>query len=124
MDIGTLKTTSGYLAATSLATVGLVTIMNPVGRSKNFGVVARPDDKAMLALLRPMGARDLSLGLAIGTFMYRGDQKNAGLLVLIALAVPAMDAWAVWKYNGRLKEAWSHIIGLGIVGSLGLWLVG
>lgn len=124
MDINALKTASGYLTATFLTTAGLSTILNPVVRSKNFGVTARPDDKAMLAIIRPMGARDLSLGLTIGMFMYQGDPKNAGLVTLIALVIPAMDGWAVWNYNGRMKEAWPHIIGGCIFGAVGTWLVG
>lgn len=123
MDPGTFRTISGYLVATFLTTAGISTIVNPIGRSRNFGVTARPDDKAMLAIIKPMGARDLSLGLTIGFFMYNGDQKNAGLVTLLALATPAMDAWAVWSYNGRLKEAWPHIIGGGIVGAVGAWLI-
>ena len=124
MDIATVKTVGGYLVATFLTTAGLSTIINPVARSKNFGVTARPDDKAMLAFIRPMGARDLSLGLAIGMFMFKGDQRNAGLLSLIALVIPATDAWAVWSYNGRLKEVWGHIIGGSFVGAVGAWLIG
>ena len=122
MDANTIKTVSGYIVATLLTTVGITTILNPVGRSKNFGIIARADDKALLAFIKPMGARDLSLGLTLGMFMFLGDQKNAGLVALIALITPAMDAWAVWGYNGRMKEAWPHLIGAGLVGALGLWL--
>ena len=70
-----------------------------------------------------MGARDLSCGLTTGMFMFKGDLQNAGLVMLIALVSPAMDAWAVWAYNGRMKEAWSHVIGGSIIGALGLWLI-
>ncbi|KAM0804886.1 hypothetical protein BDR22DRAFT_835552 [Usnea florida] len=122
MDTPTLKTASGYLVATFLATTGLTTIFNPSLRSKNFGVPATPTDKAALAYLQPMGARELSLGLIIGMLMYKGEQKSAGMVTLIALVIPAMDAWAVWRFNGRLKEAWSHVFGAGVVGLAGLWL--
>ena len=111
-------------AATFLTTVGLSTIINPVVRSKNFGITASPEDKAILAFIKPMGARDLSLGVTTGMFMFKGDQRNAGLVTLIASIAPAMDAWSVWIYNGRLNEAWPHIIGASVVGSLGLWLLG
>lgn len=124
MDVETIKTAGGYLIAAYLTTVGLSTIINPVVRSKNFGITASPEDKAILAFIKPMGARDLSLGVTTGMFMFKGDQRNAGLVTLIASIVPAMDAWSVWTYNGRLKEAWPHIIGASVVGSLGLWLLG
>ena len=124
MDINALKPAIGYLVATFLTTAGLTTILNPILRSKNFGVTARPGDRATLAYIKPMGSRDLSLGLTIGMFMYKGEQNSAGLVTLIALVSPAMDAWAVWDYNGRLKEAWPHIIGGCIVGAVGTWLVG
>lgn len=124
MDARALKAASGYLIAIFLITAGLSTIINPVGRSETFGVIARPQDEAILAFIKPMGARDLSLGLTIGMFMYKGEQKYAGLVTLIALLIPAMDAWAVWDYNGRLKEAWPHVIGGGIVGAVGAWLIG
>ena len=123
INLDNLRTASGYLIATFLATVGLRTIIDPVGRSKDFGVPARSEDKAILAIVKPLGARDLALGLTIGTFMFNGEQKNAGLVALIALVTPAMDAWAVWRYNGRLTESWGHISGLGVVGGLGLWLI-
>ena len=122
MDLAALKTTSGYLVATFLTTLGLTTIVDPVSRSKNFGITARPQDKATLAFIRPMGARDLSLGIITAMLMYKGDQKTAGLVDLIALVIPAMDAWAVWSYHGRLKEVWGHIIGGSVVGAVGLWL--
>ena len=124
MDVGTLKTASGYLIATALTTIGLSTIVDPVARSKNFGVAARPEDKAMIALLKPMGARDMALGITIGLFVFKGDLKNAGLVTLIALITPAVDAWAAWTFNGRLKEAWPHVIGGVAVGLVGLWLSG
>ena len=124
MDGQTLRTGAGYLVATFLTTVGLSTIINPVGRTQMFGVAARPVDKAMLSYVRPLGARDLSLGLTIGALMYQEEQRSAGSVALIALMNPAMDAWAVWKYNRRLKEAWGHIFGVGIVGGLGVWLIG
>ena len=54
--------------------------------------------------------------------MYNGEQKSAGIATLIALVIPAMDAWAVWRFNGRLKEAWGHVSGAGVVGAAGLWL--
>ena len=123
ISIDTLRTTSGYLVATFLATVGLTSIINPVARSTNFGIPARSDDKTTLAFLRPLGARDLALGLTIGTFMFNGDRKHAGLVALIALVTPAMDAWAVWSFHGRLTEAWGHVFGAGLVGGLGFWLI-
>ena len=122
MDVDLLKAGGGYLVGTLLTIAGLSTIVNPVLRSKNFGVTARSNDRAMLALLRPLGARDLALGLTISLFMLNGDRKNAGLVMLIAVISPATDAWAVWTYNGRLKEAWGHMIGGSIVGALGMWL--
>ena len=119
MVVKNIGTVGGYLIATFLTTVGLSTIINPVVRSKNFGVTARPEDRAALAFIKPMGASDLSLGVTTGMFMFKGDQRNAGLVRLIASITLAMDAWSVWTYNGRLKEAWWHIIG-----ALGLWLIG
>lgn len=124
MNVTSAKTASGYFVAIFLVVAGLNTILNPVSRSKNFGVGVRPEDKATLAFIKPMGARDLSLGLTTGMFMYKGDPKNAGLVILISLVVPAMDAWAVWSYQGRLKEAWPHIIGGSIIGAVGTWLTG
>ena len=124
MDAESIKTASGYLLASFLTTVGLTTIINPVFRSQNFGVAARPDDKATLAFIRPMGARDLSLGLTSGVLLFQGAQKTAGLVLFVGLLAPAMDAWAAWSYNGRMKEAWSHAFGACTAGALGLWLMG
>lgn len=122
MDVESIKTTGGYLVATLLTIAGLSTIANPILRSKNFGVLARSNDRAMLAILRAMGARDLSLGMTIGAFMLRGDRKSAGLTMLIAVVTPVADAWVVWNYNGRLKEVWGHLFGASFVGALGWWL--
>ena len=123
MDLEHLKTASGYLVATFLTTGGLATIIDPISRSRNFGINVRSEDKATLGFIKPIGARDLSLGLIIGMLMYHGDQKYAGLVSLIALLIPTMDAWAVWNYNGRLKEVWPHVIGGGFVGAVGVWLL-
>ena len=122
MDVETLKTASGYLIATFFTTIGIGTIIDPVTRSYYFGVTARPEDRGMLAILRGMAARDLALGIMTGRFMFKGDQKNAGRILLIGLMIPAIDAWAAWTYSGRMEEVWPHLSGVGIVGGLGLWL--
>lgn len=54
MDVETIKTAGGYLIAAFLTTVGLSTIINPVVRSKNFGITASPEDKAILAFIKAM----------------------------------------------------------------------
>ena len=122
MDVETLKTASGYFVATFYTTIGLGTIIDPITRSNFFGVTARPEDRGMLAFLGAMAARDLALGINTGLFMLKGDRKNAGRTTLIAVIIPAVDAWAAWSYNGRMEEVWPHVIGAGIIGSLGLWM--
>lgn len=122
MDVETLKTASGYLIATFFTTIGIGTMIDPITRSDYFGVTTRPEDRGMLAILGAMAARDLALGINTGLFMFKGDRKNAGRILLVAVMIPAIDAWAAWTYNGRMEEVWPHVIGVGIVGALGLWL--
>ena len=69
-----------------------------------------------------MGARDLSLGITTALFMFKGEQKNVGSIMLVAVIIPAVDAWAAWGFNGRMEEVWPHVIGAGVVGALGMWL--
>ena len=122
MDVETLKTAAGYFVATFYTFIGVSTIIDPITRSNYFGVLARPEDRGMLALLAAMGARDLALGINASLFMYKGDRKNAASITLVALIIPAMDAWAAWVYNGRMEEVWPHVIGAGVIGGLGLWM--
>lgn len=122
MDVETLKTASGCLIATFFTTIGIGTIIDPITRSYYFGVATRPEDRGMLAILGAMAARDLALGINTGLFMFKGDQKNAGRILLVAVIIPAIDSWAARTYNEKMKEVWPHVIGVGIVWALGLWL--
>lgn len=124
MDLETLKITSGYLIATFFITIGIGTLLDPITRSYYFGVTTRPEDSGMLAMLRAMATRDLALGINTGLFMFRGDRKNAARVLLVSVMIPAIDAWAAWSYSGRMEDVGPHVIGVGIVGALGLWLRG
>lgn len=124
MDAAIVKIVCGYVVATFFITIGFNSMVNSVTRSKNFGIIARPSDQATLVYIKFMGAKELSLGLIIGMFMYKGDQKTAGLVSLIALVISTIDAWTVWNYNRQLREVWGNIIGVSFVGAVGGWLIG
>ena len=65
--------------------------------------------------MRLLGARDFSIGLAIGKFAYDGNLREAGTLILSGMVLCAVDVAEIWRLRG---SGW----GAGFAAGAGIWL--
>ncbi|MCJ1297678.1 hypothetical protein MMC08_000466 [Hypocenomyce scalaris] len=123
MDTPTAKTLTGYLLSLVLCAGSIRAILDPVAQSHVYGIPAT--SAAASAYVTAMGARTLAIGLAVGTFVYRGERRAAGTVLCLALVVGAVDTWATWRSVGGWNAAvWSHVVGDGLFVVAGRWLMG
>lgn len=57
-------------------------------------------DEGFGLLTRLMGARDLSIAIAIFALDWQGQYKSVGTVILGGMVLCAADVWAVWKQRG------------------------
>ncbi|KAK5455172.1 hypothetical protein LTS15_005892 [Exophiala xenobiotica] len=106
----------GLSVAASFIGLGTYAIATPVQAAKVFGVYpegtqSRSDNKAYqtdkdkhakaaTVSMKLLGARDLSLGLAIASFGYQHNQRAMGTVILSALILCVVDVYEIWKMRG------------------------
>jgi len=107
----------GLSVATSYIGLGTMGMVAPVLAAKCFGIY--PDlsssstakthqtdqDKdnhanAVATSMKLLGARDLSIGLALVALDYQGDQRAVGTLILGGFVLCVVDIYEVWKRRG------------------------
>jgi len=111
----------GLWVATSYIGLGTMAITAPVFAAKCFGIY--PDlppsshspsnakhqqtdrDKenhadAVSTSMKLLGARDLSIGLALVALDYQGHQRPVGTLILSSFVLCVVDVYEVWKRRG------------------------
>ncbi|KAI9815529.1 MAG: hypothetical protein M1827_002663 [Pycnora praestabilis] len=122
MDTNTAKTATGYVLSCVICAGAIQSIVDPVAYSTTYGI---PINTATSDYVPVLGARELALGLAIGTFMFRGEKRAAGVVLCTALVAGLLDAWFISRHAGRMTgAAWSHVVGNGLAAAAGAWLMG
>ncbi|KAJ9497908.1 hypothetical protein H2202_006511 [Exophiala xenobiotica] len=106
----------GLSVAASFIGLGTYAIATPVQAAKVFGVypdsTQSPSDekvhltdknkhaKAAIVSMKLLGARDLSIGVAIAVFGYQHNQRAMGTVILSALILCVVDVYEIWKMRG------------------------
>jgi hypothetical protein len=62
-----------------------------------------------------LGARDVSLGLAIGWLSWTGRLSEAGVVVLSGIILCVVDVWEIARLQG-----WK--VGMGFAVGAGIWI--
>jgi len=91
--------------------------------STTAGIKAHADATSTSMIL--LGARDLSIGLALLTFYYNEDSKAMGTLILSGMVLCATDVIWIWRLRGWKygmtfatgASSWA-VIGLGLLDCL------
>ena len=121
MDIERIKTTLGYLLSCALVAIGTRAILDPVSVSKMYGI---PTEDSTGSYVPVMGIRNISTGVSIGTLLLQGQKRAAGTVLSTALLVGSLDVWITYRYAGQwTTEVSNHLLGDGIAGAVGLWLL-
>jgi hypothetical protein len=116
----------GLSVAANFIGLGTYAIAVPVQAAKVFGVYpestqSRSDDKVHLTdknkhakaatvSMKLLGARDISIGLAIAVFGYQHNQRAMGTVILSALILCVADVYEIWKMRG---PGWGSAFALG-----------
>jgi hypothetical protein len=69
-----------------------------------------------------LGARDVSIGLALSKFAHDGQLRETGTLILAGMVLCVADVWQIWRARGA---GWggAFAAGAGIWAVIGLGLV-
>jgi hypothetical protein len=122
MDVPTAKTATGYLLSAALCAQGIRCILDPLNASADYGIPASPQT-TNYEYVPVMGARNVALGLCVGTFMFQGERRAAGTVLCTALLIGVFDTWATFKHQGKWRgSVLSHAIGDGVFAGAGWWL--
>ncbi|KAM0718785.1 hypothetical protein Q7P37_005856 [Cladosporium fusiforme] len=106
---------------TTFLTLGLFALTSPTTCATALGL--RPhsqplNNNSLQTAMRLLGARDLSIAVALFAFWRRGQQEEMGVLVLSAMLLCAADVGEVWRAR---RDGWAVAMGVGA----GVWgLVG
>jgi hypothetical protein len=131
----------GLSVATTYIGLGTFALTSPVAASKTFGIYptkpapgsnalptaggktpaahANEDIAAHASAVETsmilLGARDLSIGLAVGKLAYDGKLREAGTLILSGIVLCTVDVWEIFKRRG---SAWGSAFAVGA----GVWV--
>ena len=121
MNVETIKTSVGYLLSGALVAMGTRAILDPLGHSKAYGI---PIENLTGSYVPPVGFRNISTGVSIGALLLQGQKRAAGTVLSTALLVGVLDTWYTYTYAGQWTSgALSHVVGDGLAGIVGLWLM-
>lgn len=100
---GSLVAALGGLA---FVAIGLGALFTPGRSSVQYGLPAT--DRAALALVRAIGARDIVLGIIVLVLLARKDRAAVGVVLATSVLAAAGDAAAVT--TGRSDAAPRHLV--------------
>ena len=123
MDVETIKRSIDYLLSGGLIAIGTRAILDPVGHSKTYGIPLS-NLTASYSYVPPVSFRNISTGLSIGALLFQGQKRAAGTVLATALVVGSLDTWYTYTYAGQWSSAaLNHVVGDGLAGLAGLWLM-
>jgi len=86
--------------------LGINFILNPVGASTGFGIPTH--DPAAFPFMWIKGIRDIFSGLAVLTFLLRGDRRTTGILYALAVFIPIGDGFVILSHLGFAPPIYIH----------------
>jgi len=119
--------TLGLSVAATYIGLGTFALINPQNAAKTFGIYppapvpgsnaaptrgttaspshANADVEAHVNTVSSsmllLGARDVSMGLAIGKLAYDGKLREAGLVIVSGVVLCVVDVWEIWRLKGK-----------------------
>jgi len=97
-----------FTLAVPLAIVGLGLnfILNPVGASAGFGIPIH--DPAAFPFMWIKGIRDIFAGVAVLTFLLRGDLRTTATIYSIAVFIAIGDGFVILSHLGFAPPIFMH----------------
>jgi hypothetical protein len=94
------------LVPAAIIGLGINFILNPVGASTGFGIPIH--DPAAFPFMWVKGIRDIFSGLAVLTFLFRGDRRTTGILYALAVFIPVGDGLVILSHLGFAPPIFVH----------------
>jgi hypothetical protein len=85
------------LVAAGIILIGARYIADPEAGGLGYGVPAPGETGAAYGAIK--GARDVVAGLLIVAFLWMGDRRAVGVILLIATLIPVIDGLIVLRYS-------------------------
>jgi hypothetical protein len=86
--------------------IGINFILNPVGASAGFGIPIH--DPGAFPFLWVKGIRDIFSGIAVLTFLWRGDRRTTAILYALAIFIPVGDGFVILRHLGFAPPIYIH----------------
>jgi hypothetical protein len=90
----------------AIIAIGINFILNPAGASAGFGIPIH--DPAAFPLMWIKGIRDIFAGLAVLTFLLKGDRRTTATLFAISILVPFGDGLVILRHLGCSPPIYIH----------------
>ena len=85
---------------------GINFILNPVGASTAYGIPIH--DPAAFPFMWIKGIRDIFSGLAVLSFLWRGDRRSTAIIFAIAIFIPFCDGLVILRHLGFAPPIYIH----------------
>jgi hypothetical protein len=86
--------------------IGINFILNPVGASTAYGIPIH--NPAAFPFMWVKGIRDIFSGLAVLTFLWRGDRRTTAILFVLAIFIPIGDGLVILGHLGFVPFIYIH----------------
>ena len=86
--------------------IGINFILNPVGASTAYGIPIH--DPAVFPFMWVKGIRDIFSGLAVLSFLWKGDRRTTAILFALAIFIPFGDGLVILGYLGFAPPIYIH----------------
>jgi hypothetical protein len=111
LPLTTLRTNSPLFCCTlvipvAIIGIGINFILNPAGASAAYGIPIH--DPAAFPFMWVKGIRDIFSGLAVLTFLWRGDRRTTAILFALAIFIPFADGLVILSRLGLAPPLFIH----------------
>jgi hypothetical protein len=112
-------TAASALIGTLTLTGGIYGLADPVEFSKRVGLPAASADSPALRYIRFAAARNVASGITLLAFLFMGQRKLVGRIMMCGVAVAVADAWIYARFGVEDGKTAGHVIGGFLVCILG-----
>ena len=90
----------------AIIAIGINFILNPVGASTAYGIPIH--DPAAFPFMWIKGIRDIFAGLAVLTFLLRGDRRSTATIFAVSIFIPFCDGLVILQHRGFAPPIYIH----------------
>jgi hypothetical protein len=95
-----------FLIPAAIILLGVNFLLNPVGASAGYGIPIT--DPSAFPFMWVKGIRDIFAGVAVLTFLFRGDRRTTGIIYAIACFIAIGDGVVILAQRGFAPPIFMH----------------